>query len=377
MALDFGSGQISAALAAYDERTGTCRVRHALQMPCPSVSACYILDFDQTVHTLRRMLQEVQPYAPVNPTVCVGLRGDFLAFRRSGGFLAVTGKNQLITEREVRAALDQSVPAHLSDTLEVVDLLPQTFTLDGKTGIQNPVGLAANCLEAETFISTAPKTHLQNLNRVMEAVGLEDFEAVPSVLALCDTLVKPEEKQASTLLLDVGAQHSSAALYHKGLLEAAWEMPLGADLITRELADVLQNEVAEARQVLRDYTYGDDEILDEVLDESAVKLIKSLHHEWTQHLSYVKYPPSQLVLTGGGADLPVKNVAKQVLGVRRARTAAHDELIADAAEWLAPAYTSALSLLLYSQRHGDRATAAEQAAPAGLWGRLLSKLGLE
>lgn len=380
LALDFGSGQISAVLAVYDEATGTCRVRHALREPCPSISACYILDFDRTVRTLRRVFEQLAAQTDeqiASPTVAVGLRGDFLSFRRSGGFQAVTGKNQIITDKDVRAALDNSVPENLSAALEVVDLLPQGYAADGKTGIQNPVGLAASCLEAETFLSCGLKTHLTNLNRVLAAAGCEDFEAVPAVLALCDTLLKPEEKQAGVLLLDVGAQNSSAALYHKGMLEGAWELPFGADIIAQEAADVLQTDLPEAKNILKNYAYGDDEVLDDLLDEAALKLLKAVKKELVQSLCFVKFPPAQAVLTGGGGGMHVKNAAKTVLGLRRARLAAHDNLIADGEDMLAPAYTSALSLALYSQRHGGHAEAAgSEAKTTGFLDRMLAKLGL-
>ena len=86
IALDFGSGQISAVLTVYDEETGTCRVRHALREKCPSVKTCYILDFDKTVRTVGKIFQQFHnEYHSFSPVVTVGLRGDFLSFRRSGG----------------------------------------------------------------------------------------------------------------------------------------------------------------------------------------------------------------------------------------------------------------------------------------------------
>ncbi len=378
IALDFGSGQISAVLTVYDEDTGTCRVRHAARVLCPAVSACYILDFNAAVRAVGRLLEEMSDYAAFTPTVAVGLRGDFLSFRRAGGCQSVEGRNHVITERDVRAALDNSVPANLDENLEVVDLRPQTFTIDGKTGVQNPVGLVSFFLEAETFLSVGLRSHLANLNRVMAAAGCEDFEAVPTVLALCESLLKPEEKKSGVLLLDIGAANSSAALYHKGMLEDAREMPFGADVILQEVAEVLQNDLDGARQALKNYSYGDDEIMDDVLDEAARKLLLKVQAELRQSLPYIKYAPAQAVLSGGGAGLHVKNAAKSVLGLRRARIGAHDDLISDGEDLLAPQYTSALSLALYSQKHGGRTepvpSAKEKAA--GFFDRMLAKLGL-
>lgn len=376
LTLDFGSGQISAALGVYDENTGTFRVRNAVRVSCPSVSACYILDFDQSVRALRRVFEELGGGDSFAPTVAVGLRGDFLSFRRAAGSKTISGKNFIITEQDVHDALEASA-LPMDESLEVVDIFPQGYAVDGKFGVSNPVGLAGQFLDAETFVSCGLRTHLTNLNRVMTAAGCEEFEAVPTVLALCGTLLKEEEKQGCTLLLDIGAAHSSAALYYKGMLEGAWEMPLGADFIVQEVADVLQNDLKEARAVLRQYAYGDDEILDDVLDEAARKLLRAIQKELTQgSLAYIKHPPAVIVLTGGGADLSVKNAAKRILGARRARIAAHDELIADGENLLAPAYTSALSLMLHAQRYGGLAQETQPDKAPGFLDRMLAKLGL-
>lgn len=375
IALDFGSGQISAVLTSYDEKTGTCRVRHATRKQCPSISACYILDFDHTVRTVAEILSEMTPYAQLNPTIVVGLRGEFLSFRRSSGYRTLNPQ-KIIDQEDVQAVLDEAFPQHLPEELEAVHMMTQCFILDGKQGVK-PVGLSGNWLEVETFVSCALRGPLNNLNRVMAAVGYEDFEGMASILALCETLLKPEEKNARTLLIDVGAQHSSAALYQKGILEAAWELAFGSEQIVLEISEVLQNELSEAKHLLKNYEYGDDEVLDDVLDEAANNLMRKFHKEFTQSLGYIKHAPQQVVLTGGGAHVPLINAAKTVLGVRRVRTATHDGLIADSEDLLAPAYTSALSLALYSQVHGQRILRSH--APKrlqGLFDKVLAKLGM-
>ena len=376
LSLDFGSNQIAACLTVYDTATATCRVSYSKAVPCSSISASYILDFDRTVRTVSNLLAEMSEYASFSPTVIVGLRGNFLSFRHTSGFLSIHTKNQLITEKEVQTILDSSIPNPLGDEIELVHLLPQCFTLDGKMGV-NPVGLTGNNLEVESFISCALRSHLNNLNRVMTAAGQEDFIVVPTILTLCDSLLKPEETKAGVLLLDIGAQNSSAALYHKGLLEGAWEIPIGADIITQEVSDTLQNELKEKKKILRDYTYGEDEILDEVLDEAAKKLLKKIHHELVQSLSYIKYAPHQVVLTGGGATMATKNAAKPILGARRVRLASHDQLIANSEDMLAPTFTSALSLALHTQKHGAAFVGnAPKEKPTGFFQRILATLGL-
>ena len=375
LALDFGSGQISAVLSIYDEDTNTCRVRYAMRKNCPSISACYILDFDKTVSILNNLLAEISQYTQFTPTVVVGLRGEFVNFVRSNGDCTLKN-HDIVTAKDVKAVLDDSIPKTLSEEMEVVHLVAQRFLLDGKER-SKPEGLSGNWLEADTFISYVLSSHLTNLNRVLAAVGYEDCEFIPTLLTLADTLVKPEEKQARTLLLDIGARHSSVALYYKGLLEGAWELPFGAEQIPQEVAEILQVDLSEAKTMLKNYEYGNDEVMDDLLDEAAKNFVTKLHRELIQTMAYIKHLPTKAVLTGGGADMIVRNAVKNVFNMHRVRIATHDGLIADSEEMLAPAYTSALSLSLYSQRNGAQLRGSTtRRTTKGIFNKVLAKLGL-
>lgn len=137
LALDFGSGKIAAALSAYDDETGTLRVRRTLLQPCKAVNACVVLDLQETQNALNKIFTDISEYVSFNPSVVVGLRGSFLSFKRASGFKNTDGRNRIISNRDIADAVNNSVPRNLSDTLEVVDVLPQAYTIDGQTGIKN------------------------------------------------------------------------------------------------------------------------------------------------------------------------------------------------------------------------------------------------
>lgn len=378
LSLDFGSGKITAALCAYDDETSSLRVRHATTAECKAVNAGFVIDIEDAKRALTRIFAEISDYVSFNPTVIVGLRGSFLSFKRASGFQNVQSRNRVITSKDIEAAVANSVPKNLPEALEVIDVLAQVFSIDGKTGIQNPKGMEGFGLEVETFLTCALVTHSNNLNKVLQEAECHDYQATPTITALAETLLKPEEKQAGVMLLDIGAQHSSVILYYKGTIADAWEIPAGADLILQEVADVLQNDLPSARKVLSDYEYGSDDIIDGVIDEGASRLAKTLKKELLQSLSYVKYPPTNAVLTGGGAVSAVRNACKDAFNLRKARIATHEDLIADSEDLLGPTYTSALSLILYAMnRQTTQPAATRQRAPEdGFFDRMLEKLGL-
>lgn len=376
LALDFGSGKITAVLSAYDDETGTLRIRRTLTQPCDCVNACVVLDLQQAQEAVNKIFADISEYVTFNPSVIVGLRGGFLSFKRASGFKNTDGRNRIISNRDIADAVNNSVPRNISDTLEVIDVLPQIYTIDGQTGIKNPRGMEGFGLEVETFISFAVITQLNNLNRVLCECECPDYTVLPSVICLGETLLRTEEKNNNTLLLDIGGNNSSALLYHKGIIVDGWELPIGAEMIVQEVADVLQNDLASTRATLTQYEYGDDEIIDDVLDEAAKNMLRAIKKELLQSLPFIKYPPVWAVLSGGGSSLSVREAAKSIFSLRKARLAAYDDLISDSEEADQPTFSTAIALTLHSLEREALAPAPVHPKEESFLGGLLAKLGL-
>ncbi|MGN0016925.1 MAG: hypothetical protein ACI37O_06290 [Candidatus Avelusimicrobium sp.] len=375
LSLDFYGGEITAALAALDEETSTLRLRHVLRRPTRAFSGAFVRDMQGAQEEISAVFSEISQYVSIDPSVVIGLRGNFLSFKRASGFNTVDSRNKIIGEREMQSAIKNSIPPNLSETLDVVDILPQTYTIEGNTGIKNPKGLMGLTLEVETFLSCALVTHLNNLYNALAASGCSEYQVLPTGIALGETLARPEERQAGVLVLDIGQNAVSALMYHKDALMDAWELPFGRDAIAQAVADLLQNDLETAREVLKDYEPGTDDIMDDVLEDAAAKLLQDIKKELLRSLLFLSYPPTRLVLCGEAADKNLLKTAKQIFGVRKARLASFDDLIADcpADE---PVYCGAVSLLMHTLEREQKRLGVAQTKETGLLDGLLDKLGL-
>ncbi len=375
LSLDFYGGEITAALAAQDDETDTLRIRHILRRPCRSFSGAFVRDMQGAQEELGKVFAEVAEYVSFNPSVVVGLRGSFLSFKRESGFQSVESRNHVIGEREIEAAAKNSVPVNLSDTLEVVDILPQSYTIDGNFGITNPKGMYGSTLEVETFLSFALASHLNNLNSVLAACECPDYQVLPSSVAIAETLLTPDEKQAGTLMLDVSGNLSSALWYYKGTLMDGLEISFGTDKLAEAVGDLLQNDTETAREILREYEPGDDPIMDDVLEDAETRLADALVKELCQSLFFLKYPPVRLVLCGPGANKILLKTLKKSLGLRKARIGAFENLIADCPADN-PAYCGALALIRHALDRENQQMGVAKAKEPSLLDGILDKLGL-
>ncbi len=372
LALDFYAEGITAALASLDEATDTLRIRHLLRQPCKAFAGAFVRDKIGAQEELAHVFSQISGFISSTPSVIVGVRGSFLSFQHRTGFAYTPSRSRIIRDDTIEEALHDSIPANLDDSLEVIDILPQSYSIDGQHGVINPKGMSGCCLGVETFISLGVATHLANLTSVLEFCGCEDFLWMPTAVALAETALTSAEKAASCLLVDVGENSTSAALYQKESLLEAWEMPFGLDLVADSVADQLQNDFQTARKLLRDYE--PDPVMDEVIAEACTPWLAAFHKELVQSLTYIQRPPTHAVLCGKGAWPVLQKELKNKLGLRKTRLCIFDKLIADC-DIEHPQYDGALALLQHALVREQSQLGVARVKDEGLLGKLFTKLG--
>lgn len=371
LALDFYGEAITAALACLDDDTDTLRIRHVLCHPCKSFCGAFVRNRSGAQDELSQVFSQISEFVTTTPLVAVGVRGNFLSFQHRTGFTYTQARNHIIRESDIENAIEESLPKNLDDSLDVLDILPQSYIIDDQHGAVDPKGMSGCCLGAETFISFGVATHLSNLRSVLNACGCEDFLWMPTSVALGETVLSAAEQAGSTLLLDIGTAGTSGLLYHKDSLLEAWEIPVGLDRVAEGVADQLQNDFQTARKVLQDYE--PDPITDEVITQAAQPLLEDLHKELVQSLTYIQHVPTQLVLCGAGAWPVLQKLLKNTLGMRKARLGSFNKLISDCD--LRPQHDGVLALLQHALVREQNQLGVAQVKEEGLLGKLFTKLG--
>ncbi len=372
LALDFYGEGITAAVASLDESTDTLRIRHILRQPCKAFAGACVRDKIGAQEELAHVFSQMSEFVSSTPAVIVGVRGSFLSFQHRSGFAYTPARTRTIRDDTIEEALQDAIPPNLDESLEVLDMLPESYSIDGQHGVINPKGMSGCCLGVETFLSFGVATHLANLKSVLENCGCGNFLWMPTSVALGETALTPAEQAGTCLLVDIGENSLSVAFYQKESIAEAWELPFGLDVVAENVADQLQNDFQTARNLLRDYE--PDPIMDEVVAEGCVPLLNALHKELVQSLTYIQRPPTQAVLCGQGAWPVLQKALKNKLGLRKARLCTFDKLIADC-EIDRPQYDGVLALLQHALVREQAQLGITQVKEEGLLGKFFTKLG--
>ncbi|OJU22130.1 MAG: cell division protein FtsA [Alphaproteobacteria bacterium 64-6] len=125
----------------------------------------------------------------------------------------------------------------------------EAWHLDGAEGVADPRGMAGSELSADLVAVTADDGPLQNLLAVVERCYLEPHQLAATPYASAMAVTTEEERQLGVLVVDIGAGVTSIAAFFGGRLAMAEVLPVGAQLVTFDIARRLGTSVTEAERI--------------------------------------------------------------------------------------------------------------------------------
>ena len=134
----------------------------------------------------------------------VGVAGPHMSSLNSRGAVAIGHGDKIITRDDVNRALDAARAIAVPHNQRIVHVIPRGYTIDGQSGVRDPLGLMGFRLEVEAHIVTGAITSLQNLIKCVEEAGVGVNQLVLQSLASAEAVLTPEEKEMGVVLVDGG-----------------------------------------------------------------------------------------------------------------------------------------------------------------------------
>lgn len=259
-------------------------------------------------------------------SAAVSVNGPRVRSQITSSKAPVLDPNEGVTMRDVARLVEMARQATPPDEHSgQVHVLPRHYSVDDIGGIQNPVRMFGYDLSLEALIITAPLAVTQNLDRLLSDARVEPLALVASPLAAAESVRGQADIGLPVAVVDLGAQTTGLTLYADGHLAQCDALPLGGDLITREIAMRLRLPFDVAETLKRRYAtclpsqVGDDDLIEMeplngeesvlpaklVAGSAAVgarQLAASLLAQF-QRAQRNGRAPAMILLTGGGAEL--------------------------------------------------------------------------
>lgn len=375
--IDIGSSKISTVCAVHSKDTDELRIIGYNLTSSKGVKKGLIVDIDEATTALEESLEKAERMSghKINQAF-IAVGGPHITSFNSHGIVAVANPQGEISEEDITRVIEAARAISISNTREIIEVLPRDYMVDGQPGIKNPVGMSGVRLEVDTHIITASQTNLKNINRSLDDLGIENLGFIFSGLASAEAVLTETEKELGVVLVDIGGGKTDLCIYVEGALAHSSSLPVGARNITNDIAVGLRISLDSAEKVklfltaevnklkkkseeislthlnlpenLNTVSYKS--LVDGIMSPRLEEIYKLIFDE-IENSGFGQNIPSGLVITGGGAlTVGMVEIGKKILGLP-IRVGVPEAVTGLVDEVLSPPFASTIGLILYGKKN--------------------------
>jgi cell division protein FtsA len=248
--LDIGTTKI-AAIAGRKNEFGKLEILGFGRANSNGVKHGQVLNIDETIKAIKMALENC--YAS-NPNleigeVYVGIAGHHIKSLQTRGDIVRQQTDDEITQREIDQLIADQFKTYIPAGDQIIDVIPQEFTVDNFQNIPNPIGYGGVKVGANFHIITGDKNAIRNINRAVEKSGLRTKDLVLQPLASAAAVMGQEDLEAGVAIVDIGGGTTDLAVFYEGILKHTAVIPFGGENITNDIKTGLGVLKTQAEQM--------------------------------------------------------------------------------------------------------------------------------
>lgn len=286
-----------------------------------------VSNIEDTVQSIKVAVKEAEASSDSDiATVNVGIAGQHIKSIQYRGSAIRPNAELEITQADIDTLTENMYKLAMNPGEEIIDVIPQEYTIDGESGIKQPKGMLGHQLEANFHIITGQTMAAKNIFKCVKKAELEVDSLLLEPLASAEAVLSEEEKEAGVVLVDIGGGTTDIAIFQDGIIRHTAVIPFGGDIITEDIKEgcTIIKKHAEDLKVKFGSALAsenrDEEIVaipglrgrppKEITLKNLASIIQARMEEIIEHVyfeiknsGFEKKLIAGIVLTGGGAQL--------------------------------------------------------------------------
>ena len=215
-----------------------------------------VVDIHKTTKAIRDAVSQAEAQADCQiEDAFVGLTGEHIKGINYSGVITINKNNnrqpigQEIVKNDIDRVVEHAQSINISPDRKILHVLNQSYKVDSRDGIKNPLGLSGHRLEAKVHLVTSAlnvendiKTCLSNAN-----INVSSFVLEP--LASSYAVLDKNERDLGVVLIDIGGGTTDVIVYKDSGVMHAGSIPIGGKNITSDIAYGLQISLEQAEKL--------------------------------------------------------------------------------------------------------------------------------
>ena len=137
----------------------------------------------------------------------------------------------------------------------IIHIFNYNYIVDGKTFVEEPIGVYADQLTHEITFISAPKNNLKNINQVFTDCDIEIERLISRTFALGVKLINEKELEFGAAILDLGSEKISFGIFKNLALVHSVTFPIGINHITKDISKVCSLNLNESENIRNNIDY--------------------------------------------------------------------------------------------------------------------------
>lgn len=259
-ALDFGTHTIKCLIALVQvDKFGIISVGRA---PSRGIRNGEIVDLEQASAAAALAVRDAQSSAGL---VCrryfVGAASKRSQGRNSRGSVTVTKENHQITDKNIEQAINLARNISLPPDRQIIDSVPQSFTVEDFAGVRNPLNMTGNKFDAEVYLATESASTIRNINACMRKIECRGEAILFEPFATADAVLTTDERELGAVLINIGDGTMDLTVYYGGAPRLVRVLPVGAGHIISDVAVGLSTTINGARELVHEHGFACDTLI--------------------------------------------------------------------------------------------------------------------
>ncbi len=183
----------------------------------------------------------------------VGVGGSHVQSNVSHTYVHLPSGENEVQQAQVDAVVRAAGESSLGGDRTLLQLIPLSFAVDQQSGVQNPVGMSGQRLDAHVQVITAQAQAHSNLCAVVNRASLVVQETVFEPFAAAQAVLEEREREMGVVVIDMGAGSVDFAAYVDSHLRLAGALPVGGSHFVGDVSTVLRTPREEAARLIQQY----------------------------------------------------------------------------------------------------------------------------
>ena len=248
--LDIGTTKI-AVIAGRKNEFGKLEILGFGRANSNGVKHGQVLNIDETIKAINAALENCLASNPglEIKEVYVGIAGHHIKSLQTRGDIVRQNTEEEITRREIDQLVANQYKTYIPAGDQIIDVIPQEFTIDNFQNIPNPIGYGGVKVGANFHIITGDKNAIRNINRSVEKANLMTKDLVLQPLASASAVMGQEDMEAGVAIVDIGGGTTDLAVFYEGILKHTAVIPFAGENITNDIKTGLGVLKTQAEQM--------------------------------------------------------------------------------------------------------------------------------